>query len=446
MSLLDEAFIEAKALKDAARQQAQTDIIEKYAEEIKGNMSQLLERQEMDLGFGLDEADEDEDEFGLGLGTPDEDPMGGMGDEFDFEDDLELTDSGDNSYLDNQVPHGYASGEKLCDCPDDEEEIEINFDDLMSAGEEEDPMSSPETFDREEEMGDIMGDEDEEFLEEFEVDDSLFEQYLDDSSATSPTIGSDEEEFEMDDEGADSNTFYQYHDEPISEELVADTEEKPSGWSPRDGGSFDDEFDKLLARLSNPGKKDDSPNAPKKPDSSAGDVRTRDDVNDHLKENFKKIYEDNKTLHSTLGKIKKEKERFLKEIKVLRKKTTNYESTLEETADLLQILNLENTKLVLQKKVFENISLNERQKHALVEAISDAETPEEAKRVFKLQGTVGAGSKKRPKSQNPLTEALQRKPTASSVLQQGRRAKENETTEEMLNEAQYARMKKLAGL
>ena len=33
---------------------------------------------------------------------------------------------------DGQVPQAYSEGEKLCDCPEDEEEIEINFDDLIT--------------------------------------------------------------------------------------------------------------------------------------------------------------------------------------------------------------------------------------------------------------------------------------------------------------------------
>lgn len=535
-SLLDEAFIEANALKKAARSQAQTDIIEKYADEIKSNMSQLLEQKEIDLGFGLDEQD-DEDEFGsdedAGLGDDlGGDPMGaGMGDlggdmggtddGFDFEDDLELTGgAADSSYLDKQVPYGFSEGEKLCDCPDDDEEIEINFDDLMGGMDDEDPMDSPSTFGRNDAMGDIMGggeDEDEEFLEEFELDDDLLEEFLseydeDEEWTTGPNqedfeddlprgelpafndawergdfvqdeepsqqrtrderarsgrhldgsrmkkevvgrggsredindVGGVEfEEDEFDDEFNEppkSNTFYQYANE-LEENLVADVEEQPSGWSPRSDADFDDEFDKLLSRLENPGNKDEDLN---RSHSAPGDRRTKNDVNDRLKENFNHVYNNNKQLKSNLIEFRNKSKNLIKENRNLKNKANNYREKLLETADLLQSLNVENIKLGLQKKVFENISLNERQKKALVEAISDAKTADEARNIFKLQGTVGS-KKKATIGQNPLTEALKKKPSASSVLQNSRRAKENDE-QEMLDESTKQRWKKIAKL
>lgn len=449
MSLYDEAFIEANKLREAARSQAQTDIIEKYADEIKSNMDELLEQKEIDLGFGLEEQEEDE----IGFAPPDEegfeDDLGGM-DDFDFEDDLEITDPGDTSYLDDQVPHAYSEGEKLCDCPEDDEEIEINFDDLMAADDEE-VMEPGVTFDDEEELGDMMGDEEEEFLEEFEIDETLFEEFLADEELEE-VVGrgmsredvNDEGVATFDDgaeEGPESDTFYRYANDPLAEELTADVEEQPSGWSPRTDADFDDEFDKLLSRLSNPGEdKDKEVEKVKDAHSSPGDRRKKNDVNDRLKENFEHTYQQNKKLKKNLLNIKKKSVALVKENRNLEKKATNYRDRLLETADLLEALNLENTKLGLQKKVFENNSLNERQKNRLVEAISDARTPDEAKRIFKLQGSVGPNKKK---GQNPLTEALRNKPTASSVLQNSRRARE-EHEQEMLDEDTKSKWQKIA--
>jgi hypothetical protein len=75
--------------------------------------------------------------------------------------------------------------------------------------------------------------------------------------------------------------------------------------------------------------------------------------------------------------------------------------------------NLTNAKLLYQNKALTSDSLNERQKHKLVEAVSNAETIEEAKVIFEtLQSTVGSTSRKsQPKS---LSEAVEK--TSSMIL------------------------------
>ena len=54
-SLLEEAIVDAKALKDAALKNAETAVLEKYSAEVRGALSTLLEQDEM--GFGLEEPD-----------------------------------------------------------------------------------------------------------------------------------------------------------------------------------------------------------------------------------------------------------------------------------------------------------------------------------------------------------------------------------------------------
>jgi hypothetical protein len=73
----------------------------------------------------------------------------------------------------------------------------------------------------------------------------------------------------------------------------------------------------------------------------------------------------------------------------------------------LETSSLSNAKLIYKNKALVNASLNERQKDKLVEAISNAETIEEAKVIYEtLQNAVGSTSrKKQPKS---LSEAVQR--------------------------------------
>jgi len=56
-SLLEEAIVDAKALKEAALKNAETAVLEKYSVEVKGALSTLLEQDE--LGLGLEESEED---------------------------------------------------------------------------------------------------------------------------------------------------------------------------------------------------------------------------------------------------------------------------------------------------------------------------------------------------------------------------------------------------
>ena len=65
-SLLEQAIVDAKALKEAALKNAEHAIIEKYAPDIKNAVQQLLEQDELGI-----EDEEDEDfppEMDLGAG------------------------------------------------------------------------------------------------------------------------------------------------------------------------------------------------------------------------------------------------------------------------------------------------------------------------------------------------------------------------------------------
>lgn len=104
-SMLEQAIVDAAALKEAALKNAETQILEKYAPEIKDAVDRLL-----------NEAPEDE-ELGLmpeepGVENPAEDP---------------------GAVSDLDAPPSYAEGEKLCPCPDEEEKIELDLDQLAAA-------------------------------------------------------------------------------------------------------------------------------------------------------------------------------------------------------------------------------------------------------------------------------------------------------------------------
>lgn len=102
-SLLEQAVIDAAALKEAAIKNAENAVLEKYAPEVKKALEQLLEAEE-DLGLGDEEAAPMEPEAG---------------------------ESAEPSIADD-MPPAYTEGEKLCPCPEEEEEVTIDLDQLMN--------------------------------------------------------------------------------------------------------------------------------------------------------------------------------------------------------------------------------------------------------------------------------------------------------------------------
>ena len=104
----------------------------------------------------------------------------------------------------------------------------------------------------------------------------------------------------------------------------------------------------------------------------------------------------------------------------------------------LETSSLLNAKLLYQNKALNSASLNERQKHKLVEAVSNANSIEEAKVIFEtLQNAVGSTNPaKQPKS---LSEAIQKN---SSMILSGRK----ENSAEQNNNPTLTRWAFLAGI
>ena len=104
-SMLEQAIIDASALKEAALKNAEEQIIEKYSSEVKEAVSAMLEEDD------IVEAEED-------MPLPEEGE----------EDGVKLSLGAAEG-----LPEAAAGGEKLCPCPDDEEEVEITEEELAVA-------------------------------------------------------------------------------------------------------------------------------------------------------------------------------------------------------------------------------------------------------------------------------------------------------------------------
>ena len=103
---------------------------------------------------------------------------------------------------------------------------------------------------------------------------------------------------------------------------------------------------------------------------------------------------------------------------------------------------LSNAKLLYQNRTLGDASLNERQKSKIVEAIANAESPKEAKRLHEtLRATVGStpNSNKGPQS---LSESVNRRSNLSSMLNSRQNINESKQSADPFME----KMQKLAGI
>jgi len=126
---------------------------------------------------------------------------------------------------------------------------------------------------------------------------------------------------------------------------------------------------------------------------------------------------------------KKELEESVKKLQVenkdLLEKNDKYKNMLVRLKDKLEEVNLSNAKLLYTNRVLDSTSLNERQRNKIVEALSKADSVEEAKVIYEtLQSAVGSTRKRNPKS---LSEAVAR--NSSTSLSRRKEAKiDNPTT------------------
>lgn len=123
-SMLEQAIVDANALREVAVKNAEAAVIEKYSEQIKEAVDKLLEQDELDLAQ--------------------EQPV-----------EIEVAEP-----VVDKMPLAATDGENLCGCPDEQEEVEINFDDLARQMEEEgEPVADLESHETAAE--EVVGDEEE---------------------------------------------------------------------------------------------------------------------------------------------------------------------------------------------------------------------------------------------------------------------------------------------
>ena len=201
-TLLEQAIIDAKALKEAALKNAETSILEKYGSEVKLTVESLLE-QELDDPFAMPPEEEE-------MGLQDEVPSG----------------------IEADIPFAAAEGEKMCSCPDEGEEttMTLSLSDLQSMADDLDGEFG-EQIPQEDLMGDLGMEPGGEGIpgapEEFEDEEDEL-----DLDALMESLQSDDVEEELY-EAADLDEEEELDEAAIKElveELVVDISNQKTGW------------------------------------------------------------------------------------------------------------------------------------------------------------------------------------------------------------------------
>lgn len=379
-NLLEEAIVDAEALKEAALKSAKSAILEKYAPDVKKALKTILEQEVLPT----DDGEEDP------LAGLDSDTLPSMGGEGEGEAGVpglpmpSAEEGPDPSDAVKKLPLAATESEKLCACPDEDEEIEINFDELerqMAATEPNDNI--PDGMGG----GDLSQEESEpinlKVNEEIEIDENLlaglFESEVQEESA------------ELEEEAVDLE-----ENEDCGDEMYEATELEEGGKGSLSAGHKGLDYgDRTDDPYDGPGSIKGRQHAKRtaaKTQRRQGKQVVRQQQSE-LNEN--QDFSQNKVLIKENKQLLTAKTELLEENKKLKKVVHDFTKRMED-------INLSNAKLVCTNKALTSNSLNERQKIKIVEAISKAESVDEVNVVFKtLQQTVGSVStKKEPKSLN----------------------------------------------
>ena len=389
-SLLERAIIDATALKEAALKNAENLVIEKYSQEVKEAMQDLLE-QDIDPLSSMTPIPGEEDPL-LGLDT---DPVATP-----TEDINQTQDEAEEDILAQQIPLG--TDPDLED-PDDQI-INIKLDSLRAElPEEEDGVFGGDDELSDSEIGiDITDEEDEDLGLDFQEDEVDLDTDMEPEADLDMDVSSSISPEMVAEVLADMDLDEEIDLDEIMEAVRVDFQPQKSGWAGTPESIMQEYEAMLLAREQ--------------------DSKVKEE-NEELRKTVAALQKENKTLTSAAQKLQAQNEKFT--------------TTLETLQEKLETSNVSNAKLLYINRALENASLNERQKEKIVEAISKADTIQEAKIVFDtLQETIT--SQPAEKKMTSLSEAITRR----STLLVGAR---NEQRERVVNPA-FERLQKLAGI
>ena len=431
-TMLDQAVIDAEALREAAMKNAEQEVLEKYSGEIKEAVTSLLEQEE-DM-FGM----EDEESLDAEPGIAD------------------------------QMPIAATDGENMCPCPEEEEPMVLDLDQIVAAAQaaesEEEMDLGGEVAADEEELFEVNnenlfaaiaealkhdvdgdGDEDEDDWKASRDDaiktDGEGETQKGEFDKTDPTkaayekgkiggkIVEDESRYhdreaEYDDrdhitdlerdahddreaEGDGDYRDYERHKDAAKDDwahvrdLAKDASDdyrarmRESDEEELDEELLDEIVEALVVDMKNVPSGDMFHTHPTMGQNERGlDIALAQEQDtefaeeqEQLRQALKKLQEQNKSQKLKLNKQKKDFD--------------NLKSIAVKATKKLEEVNFSNAKLIYTNRILKSDSLNERQKNKLVEAISKVGSVEEAKIVYDtLNENLSSKSKAAPKTLN----------------------------------------------
>lgn len=386
-SLLKDAIVDAKALRESALKNAETSIIEKYSEEVKQTLDQLLEQD--DLG----EPTTTNDDIAKNI------PLAATDNLSEEEGDIPETmnEEGEEVPVTIDLDALQEAVAALEAELDENEEIEITAEDLAEIlAEDEEELEEGGAAQR---KGDprVRRQDSDRLREDEELEEDVIEEddAVDVSGETAGEESAEETEAAavQDEEAMEEDLDTDELVASIMEKLTVDMGFDLSGWAGRSSEEKMYEIEKELAH------------------------RRSTDVEEEMET------------------LKKAQEELVFENKQLNEHLSQHKQVVEELKESLQDVNLSNARLLYTNRVLRNTSLNERQKEKIAEAISNAGSVTEAKVIYEtLQSTVETKPSRSPKS---LSEAISNK--RSSVI---RATRQESAPSDPLSE----RMKRLAGI
>ena len=383
--LLERAIVDANALKEAALKSAEQLVIEKYSDEVREAVNNIIEQ---DLGSDLDLAMGELG--GMDMEPTGEDPLDGASDITNVSpEEQEEEQSLDPESLMGGLPDSFNS--------DEDEVISIKLDSLEAESDDDEigVFGGDDEYSDDEIGIDILDDEEE---MEFEDEEVGLEPDTGDSDIGVDVAGDMVQEI-LDELGVSQEDVNM---DEILEAVRVDFEPQKSGWAGTPETIMREYESMLLAREQDSEVKEE---------------------NGELRKIVSSLQKENKTLTSAATKLQMQ--------------TEKYETAFNTLQEKLETMNVSNAKLLYINQALENASLNERQKRKIVEAISKADTVQEAKIVFDTMSDA-VSTTSDVKRDETLNEVVSRR---SSLLVAARNEQPNKDANPL-----YNRLQKLAGI
>jgi len=438
-NLLEQAIIDATALREVALKSAEANLIEKYSKEFKQSVEKLLEQEAASL------------EDDAAQMPPDADSATGM-EATTLGADTELEDDKEEAFED--VPSSFLDG-------DGEEMVVINFDQLKkeikgALGSSSPMLATPETpvapetpapeammesVEENEELDEAYGagakdvdsdalgfkNEEEELEEEYEVEEDVLVSPSKKQKRIKAGLSAEEfeEEVSLEEEMSEEEKTAQLKaakqeeeaakarqnvakitQQRVAREPVVKTERTPMS---EDIEISEEELNELMEEL-----KVDI-NIDNLSDGHMGTTVTQKREQRNLEfaaaRDYKAVEqreEEKKAMSDLKAKLEEALDvgsSLVEENEDLKSKLLEMEENLLSLKENVEKLSISNAKLLYTNKVLGNVSLNERQKEQIVENISKSTSVLEARTIYNtLQSTVSGISSKKPKES--LSEAL----------------------------------------